>query len=609
MTTVDEKVTTENEQKVGKKGVRKAIDNFGPAFKSAAPFTAAGLLIGLALILLGDWLQGSTSFAQVVGEKLGHIIGTVFEHLGVGFFVSALAVFFYEWDAHIKEAQNLSHKLANIIDRRLIPVFDTIGDDQFKHSLELLILRTQQTTPEYLPDLMNRLIRLAKAISDIQHDNAWARNQYIDFISYLLEEVVVENADTLKNVSEQKVEQQGEYQFRVPPTGGEMADKILASHMKALSAGDGYDVISHLSSWKHLKTFHKETEAAVKDRQIQVRRVFNLERKYKVELSSPEVTKVLTDHLKNMGAWGINEIGEPRYGVRILGKTQLIGSSSNLRDNIDQKHFGIFKYSTQNGKMSLRVNVHKPDLSDMRLSKYKNVINDDIELFEEAWKFAKPLTLELIGEIAQQMSLSETRSIEYRESIAEFKKLREKLNPFLDKVFGEHFSKEIGNIVEALESNKITLHNTDEFRSYYGETLRQFPTAEFWATSIPSRAFFWDPAIENVIAEFIKGGGRMKRIFFLKGPEEANEPEVMAIISRQIEIGVEVYTADSSQMHSFYDLFFVDSQGRFAWKVTERSNQITQVVGTADSKEIEVYKDNFEKLRRISRFHQEVFPS
>ncbi|HEX5736472.1 MAG TPA: hypothetical protein VF131_26815 [Blastocatellia bacterium] len=627
MATIEETLIDENNSTSDTQRIKIALERLGPAFRSVWFYTIVGLAIGFLLVLIAYGLERPAVYPEPVKEGAAHIIAILLEHLGMGFVVSSLAVFFYEWGAHIKHAlylsdrlnkgvlqinsieqrTNLSIRLADIIEKKLLPVFDATGEQHLKHSLEILLAQEMQSPPEYLPKLIENLTRLAKSISNIQHDNSWAKDQYIDFISYLLKEVVVENALTLKNVSEKLGEQRGEYQFKVPPTGGEMADKILAAHMNALVKGDGYDVISHLTSWKHLKSFHKETEKAVTERQVQVRRVFNLLRHYPVQLPLDEVKNVLNNHLQNMKNWK-NKEGNPLYWVKVLGDDELLKSSSNLRDNISEKHFGIFKYaaksegSKKNEGLNLRVNVHKPDLSDMRLSKSENVFKDDIDIFEEAWEVASDLTPELIDQILEQVRLSDRQTIERLNDIERLRKLRGLLNPNLEKVFGDHFSSELNNVLQALETNRITLHNIDDFRLYYKETLIRFPDSEFWATSIPSKTYFWgDPATEEAIEQFIRGGGKMKRIFFLKSREEINDPEAKAIISKQVQMGIEVRIIESDNTPGLYKLFFVESEGRFAWQVTtSASNRIAHVTGTADSSDIENYLQCFKKLYDLS---------
>src|ERR1044072_9184193 len=82
---------------------KRAISSFGPAVKSALLYTLMGVIVGILLL----WWQ---HYLEEIHYPFVYCIKFL-EHLGVGFIVSAIAVFFYEWGAHIKDTVELSSKL------------------------------------------------------------------------------------------------------------------------------------------------------------------------------------------------------------------------------------------------------------------------------------------------------------------------------------------------------------------------------------------------------------------------------------------------------------------------------------------------------------------
>lgn len=199
-------------------------------------------------------------------------------------------------------------------------------------------------------------------------------------------------------------------------------------------------------------------------------------------------------------------------------------------------------------------------------------------------------------------TLLEIQTIQKANDIDRVKKLRGQLDPILEMVFGDHVSSELNGVIQAIESGKITLHSTDEFRLLYKETLRKFPKAEFCATSVPSKAYFWgDVAMEEAITKFIKDGGKMKRIFFLKSADDINSQEVKTIILKQLQMGVEVYITNGARIPAeLNNLFLVDSQERLAWQVDiDSSHRISRVSATVKPNEIQSYVQNFDNLLNL----------
>jgi hypothetical protein len=383
-----------------------AIEKFYPAFKSAGPYVAVGLLAGLILIVLGYLYEHNGGYK---------ILALLLEHIGTGFIVSALAVFFYEWGAHIKHAMDLSKELVkginnlhdiqkiNVLSGRMVGFLERKKDDNAAHLNEALdfMLSTEEPCEPPLSHLKEKLLSIAESVGEIDRNKNWASKQYVEFINYLLENVVEQNAQTLVHIS--KINEQGEFPFAVPPNGAEMADEILATHMRALDVGDSYDVLSHVTAWRYLKNFHDETKKAIRERGVTVRRIFNFRIKYADELSVEEMRNVLTQHFKAMEDLA-DQSKFPRYHVKVLRQAELNKTiSARFIDHISSSHFGIFiKKIDRDNVSKIRVKVHSADLSDMRLVRHEKAFKDDIQLFDEAWRIGTDLSPEIINEIINE---------------------------------------------------------------------------------------------------------------------------------------------------------------------------------------------------------------
>jgi ubiquinone/menaquinone biosynthesis C-methylase UbiE len=177
---------------------------------------------------------------------------------------------------------------------------------------------------------------------------------------------------------------------------------------------------------------------------------------------------------------------------------------------------------------------------------------------------------------------------------------RHDIDPRLQKLVGGEIGKFIDRINKLLTENSFELNNVEDFRGFYVKTLRNYPGREFWATSIPSKKFFWrDDEVEEAIAQFIKNGGKMKRIFFVDSDEHLNNPEVQKVLARQDEIKVEVSYVNVNEISpDLAHVFMVEKEGEIAWEVIFRRSDetITSVSVIAGTKHTEKYIRDFEIL-------------
>jgi hypothetical protein len=370
---------------------KRAISSFGPAVKSALLYTLLGIIIGTLLLWWQQYLE-EIHYPYVFWIKF-------LEHLGVGFMVSAIAVFFYEWGAHIKETVELSRELSDIINNRIEPIATFTGSRALERSLRTLIGRDVEPTPENIQKIISDCASLVDNISALQNSGVWSSEKYVSFISYMIDSVV-ENSKALRSMA---IKGEEENHVIVVQTAAIMADKILTLQMQAMEKGDYYDVISSLPTWKgsQLNKFHMETKEAICQRGVIVRRIFNRLRYEKMEvkdLSLYDAERIMRTHLVNVSEWSK---GEGRYEVKVLGWEELDESTSPLlHELIGKAHFGIFKHGNQN----VRYGVERADLSNMKIGKNLQHISDDLQIFNDAWEVAKPLSEELIKEIIEELA-------------------------------------------------------------------------------------------------------------------------------------------------------------------------------------------------------------
>jgi hypothetical protein len=359
----------------------KATQAFVAALRSGLLSISTGLVVGFGLLAL------RVSFAHVLRTQY-LLVDSLLEHVGTGFIIAAIAVFFYEWIFHLRETAKLTQKLVDIV--------EVSRNESLEGFLTLTLAEDTKHVPDYLKEVISNVRLLVEAVSGLQRQDIWAKEQYIVFVSRLVADVR-RNADSLRGLNAG-----GEHHFIVTPTGADLADAILAAQMRAMAKGDSYDVISNLSSWKgqQLRELHDEERKALQFRGARVRRIFNLTRRYRPPLKDTEAREILLNHFNNSKDWGVTE-NQISYEVRVLGVEELKRSTSQLlHGRINEAHFGIF----QHGNESLRVKVERADLSDMVMSKDPEIVRGYSDLFQEAWNAATLLSEESIEPILQELS-------------------------------------------------------------------------------------------------------------------------------------------------------------------------------------------------------------
>jgi hypothetical protein len=218
---------------------------------------------------------------------------------------------------------------------------------------------------------------------------------------------------------------------------------------------------------------------------------------------------------------------------------------------------------------------------------------------------ALAIRVEQLGHHVER-DLDELRRSATATDIERIKALRKRLDPNLEVVYGEYFDHQLNNVVSAVESGKITLVDVDEIRLLYKRMLPRFSNTEFWATSIPSRDYFWrDSALLATFNEFInKRHGKMTRIFFLTS--DTPDAEALEVMKSQAEINVQVYYVPLSAVpKELNEMYLVGATQRIAWRVQiDAAKRITQVTATIDSGDVKTHREHFKRLLQLDATHK-----
>lgn len=405
-----------------KQTATQAGKQLGPTFIAAWFYTTVGLIIGFGLLaiekLLILWSGPPQTDHKFWHESL-HFLAFISEHLGVGFIVAAIAVFFYEWGAHIKQTMHLAARLnrsirrideaKTLIDRsdevagaleqtkklmdslhlteRLYEAIDKAARLNLKRCLDQLINGPLRTRTEYSEKAVESCERLVLAIKKLREERAWGNDKYVEFITRHVVGVVGHNAEALSNLNRNGNKQD----FIVPPTAAAMAADILSRQMEAMEEGDRYDVISDLTSWQdsQLMELRTTTRMAIKNDKVKVRRIFNLlpytRGPFKRKLPAKH-NEILEDHLHAAETWK-GDKGHGSYEIKILWRDgyDCLHRNPHWRNTeIERLHFGLFTHMDESVKFS----VTRSDLSDMEMRRQPRG-NEDEKLFEDLWEAAK----------------------------------------------------------------------------------------------------------------------------------------------------------------------------------------------------------------------------
>ena len=146
--------------------------------------------------------------------------------------------------------------------------------------------------------------------------------------------------------------------------------------------------------------------------------------------------------------------------------------------------------------------------------------------------------------------------------------LRRAVDPNLDLVFGEHIEEQLRGLQSILMDHTAEVHDVDVFRSFYKKTLETHPEATFFATSVPTRQFFWSSDILNqAMRRFIsEHSGTIQRVFFISDAD-MESPDVENVLKEHHHLGVKVFVASVEKTPArLRKHFMVDDQRRICWE-------------------------------------------
>ena len=318
--------------------LRQESRGFIEVSKSEWFIVLLGMTIGVGFILIPHY------FSSLLDQH--HTTGLVIEHLGLGFIVSSIAVFGYEWRSHARNVIELSKKLHKsledverirktmILSKAQVDVLTTSAEEALDSSLKVYIGEDWAALREDLKALIN-------AVYHVQQHKTWVRDRYLKVVQWLLHESVVDNAQSFVYLTDQHPHGEQHFKVPIPP---KIADQILTTQMELMERGDTYDVISDITSWRDnaLDEFRKESLRALLEG-VKVRRVFNrfrLDLPISTDPAYGEMCKKTADTLREHLRYSKEYRG---YEIRILGPTELViilkqekGNPIFTRDRIER---------------------------------------------------------------------------------------------------------------------------------------------------------------------------------------------------------------------------------------------------------------------------------
>jgi len=374
--------------------VAQATKDVGPAFRAAWPYMLLGFLMGsLLLFLHSHFVEKETIWTRLL------------EHLGAGFFVSSLAVFGYEWRAHIIKTLETAEKLTSglaVVDHaivalkgsgRLISAIErqeeirkTMADDRFKKGLEELLRGKDGECNKDVEKISCDCIDFIGLVSALRERGGWVDPNYLNFLSGIFHDLAFKVAHLLVALGGNKEEDVDEHRFLINLDSAQVGDRFLESHMKALKSGDKYWVISDLNTWRTgcLEKFRAATQEAVTKRGVVVIRIFDLANNG-ADISRRDMEESLRRHLEDARNW---ESENGKYIVKVLGPVEYKNvvkraPGYNLKeDELRDLHFGIFVHGEDGGgEDRLQVDVRKSDLSNLAISRSDDLIDHNLKKF------------------------------------------------------------------------------------------------------------------------------------------------------------------------------------------------------------------------------------
>src|SRR6266487_5153369 len=150
----------------------------------------------------------------------------------------------------------------------------------------------------------------------------------------------------------------------------------------------------------------------------------------------------------------------------------------------------------------------------------------------------------------------------------------------------------------ALEEQVVHFREGNQFRLYYASTLKNYASETFLCSTTMKTFSIWlDTSISAANARFIKAGGKIRQIVFIKSGDDVSSVEFQKFVLHQKSIGVEIFIASMSMdthvlmIELLRKDLFVGTRAPVAWEVfVDDSENIGLSVLIVNPSKIEDYR-------------------
>jgi hypothetical protein len=342
------------------------FEGFIPAVRSVGFLSVAGALGGLILVYFSDHLELS---------KIHPGWAEMAKHVGLGFVVSSIAVFGYEWRAHSRKTLDLT--------ARLVTLLETQSDKYLKYALAEMFSSPEGGTHEVAGHLENVAINLSRLLK-----RGGEAHYYVSFFSGIISGLIESNIQEIESFYARKIQV---VTFRVLSTAHIVSD-VLAAQMSSMKRGEKYEVISDFYSWreKQLESFQDATGSAVGSG-VEVVRIFNLwatdDAAYR-EMTAEQVKDILEEHLRDQAKWGE---GYQVYYFGLFEREEMRKKHGGLDE--PDTHVGIF---SRNGRPVIGFEVVDRSLERIRISQHPDDLDREWSKFSDLKNHSTPLKDDVI---------------------------------------------------------------------------------------------------------------------------------------------------------------------------------------------------------------------
>ncbi len=182
----------------------------------------------------------------------------------------------------------------------------------------------------------------------------------------------------------------------------------------------------------------------------------------------------------------------------------------------------------------------------------------------------------------------------------------------LKDIFQDDIDKNFRFYKNAIHNKTICIENKHDFSKYYRFSLKRYPNAYVFATSLPSKSYFWSNnvrlnSVEKATKEFtsnFENKGTFSRVFFLDDENDIYIKSVKETLDFQKnEMGVKVFTILISEVpekyRNYFYVVFDQKNSNFAWSAEANpKGEVSNFNFTVNPNIIDEYKKNYNKLKQ-----------